>query len=280
MVHFRRKDRDIFRAIGEMMRVLVEIIKHRARGYTGGENKYESMPPEPPEKILVGKNQDREKENEDEWCQTKRDIGMKTETEEKSSEKERNNFPGTETTEEKIEGKGEEEGCHDGSESDAREIDRPVGGGSDECRDDPGETTFEKLPSEESDTERGEGAENSRPELECGDIVAECLQCESLEIDEEPFSSGVVFVEEFIISGFVGFDRISAVHRLVGVESGGEILYIIEAEKKSENDDRSETKEHRGDAACIHSMEYLFFFSCVKIITCLRIEKNRKDAYE
>ncbi len=87
-----------------------------------------------------------------------------------------------------------------------------------------------------------------------------------MEIDEEPFSSGIVFVEELIISGFVGFDRIGAVHRLVGVESGGEILYIIEAEKKSENDDRSETKEHRGDAACIHSMEYLFFFSCVKII--------------
>ncbi len=175
MVHFRREDGDIFRAIGEMMRILVEIIKHRARGDTGGENKYESMSPEPPEKIFVGKNQNREKENEDEWSEAKGDIGMKTETKQESSEEKRKDFPGAKSAEEKIEGEGEKEGCHDGSESDAREIDRPVGGGGDECRDDPSETTFEKLPGEESDAESGQSAENSRPELECGDIVAECF---------------------------------------------------------------------------------------------------------
>ncbi len=161
MIHFRREDRDIFRAIGEMMRVLVEIIKHWARGDAGGENKYESVLPKSLEEIFVGKNQNRKKENEDEWCETKRDIGMETETEEDSCKKERKDFPGAKSAKEKIEREGEEEGRHDGSEADTREIDRPVGGGSDKGCDDSRETAFEEFPGEESDTERGESAENS-----------------------------------------------------------------------------------------------------------------------
>lgn len=81
MVHFRREERDILGAIGEMMGILIKIVEHRARGDAGGENKYEGMPPEPPEKILVGKNQNREKEGEDERSEAKGDIGMETETE-------------------------------------------------------------------------------------------------------------------------------------------------------------------------------------------------------
>ncbi len=86
-----------------------------------------------------------------------------------------------------------------------------------------------------------------------------------MEIDEEPFSSGIVFVEEFVISSFVGLDRIGAVHRLVGIESGREILYIIEAEKKSEDDNHSETKEHRRNAACAGRHSICFSFLVLKL---------------
>lgn len=86
-----------------------------------------------------------------------------------------------------------------------------------------------------------------------------------MEIDEEPLSPGIVLVEEFVIAGFIGFDGIGAVHRLVGIESGGEVLYIIEAKKKSENDNHSETKKHRRNAACAGRHSICFSFLVLKL---------------
>ena len=81
VIYFRREDGYFFGAIDEVVRVFVEIVEHRARGDAGGENKYERMSPEPSEKIFVGKNQNREKENEDDRSEAERNIGMETEAE-------------------------------------------------------------------------------------------------------------------------------------------------------------------------------------------------------
>lgn len=90
-----------------------------------------------------------------------------------------------------------------------------------------------------------------------------------MEIDEESFATRVFFIEEFVIAGFIRGDRIGTVHRLVGVESGREILDIIETKEESEDDNRSETKEHRRERTrkSGHSVGCcLFFVSYDKII--------------
>lgn len=91
-----------------MMRVLIKIIKHRARGDKSGEEEDEGMLPVALEKILVGEYEKWKEKHEDEWRDTKSDIGMKTETEYESGESEMKHLSGTEAAEEKIKRKGEE----------------------------------------------------------------------------------------------------------------------------------------------------------------------------
>ena len=174
---------------------------------------------------------------------------MKTEAKESACQEKGSILFCSETFEKEVKGEREEQGRHDCSKSDAGEIDRPVGRGSDKRGYETRRAPLKELPGEKSDAKRGQGTENSRPKLERGDGVAKGFQCERLEIDEEPFATGIILVEEFIIASFIRNDCIRAVHRFIRIESRREILYIIEAQEKSENNNRSETNDHRRDAA-------------------------------
>lgn len=242
------------------MRIFVKIIKHRAGRDAGSENKDDRMLPVALEKILVGHHEEWYEENENEWRETEGDIGMEAETEYESGKKKIDQLSGPQPAEEEIKGEGEEKRCHDGAESDTGEIDGPVGCGGDKSRYQTRETPLEEFPGEKSDPEGGQGSEDGRPEFECRDIDPEGFERESLEIDEESLSSGIVFVKKPVVACLIGDDRIGTVHRLVGVESGGKAFYVIEAEEKSENDYRSEAEEHRRDAMRVRMHNELFVF--------------------
>lgn len=83
-----------------------------------------------------------------------------------------------------------------------------------------------------------------------------------MEIYEESLATGVLFIEEFVVAGLVCGDRIRTVHRFIRVESGREILYIVEAQEKSEQDNRSESEEHGRDEAplCGHKKMLIVCF--------------------
>ena len=67
-----------------------------------------------------------------------------------------------------------------------------------------------------------------------------------MEIDIEALASEVVRVEEFEIAGFPCHERVDAVHGLVRVESGGNIVDRVEAEKRAaERDEYERTPEKR-----------------------------------
>ena len=85
---------------------------------------------------------------------------------------------------------------------------------------------------EQVDAKHGCRAKYRRPELERCDVGTKEKQCERLEIDEESFASAVVGIEELVVAGIVRADRVDAVHGFVGVEPGGEMLDIPEAQKK------------------------------------------------
>lgn len=103
VVHFRREEGDILRAIGEMMWVLGKIVEHRTRGDTRGEDEGECVLPEPSEEVFVREYEKWKEEDENEWREAKGDVGMEPEAEEKSSENERSDFLRSESAEEKIE---------------------------------------------------------------------------------------------------------------------------------------------------------------------------------
>lgn len=67
---------------------------------------------------------------------------------------------GTESPEKEVEGEGEEKSGHDGSESDAGEVDRPVGSGDHEAGDEAGSSPMKELFAEQIEAERGQRAEN------------------------------------------------------------------------------------------------------------------------
>lgn len=70
---------------------------------------------------------------------------METETEDESSVSKIADFSRTETAEEEIERKCQDESGHDGPEADAGEIDGPVGSSQHESSQEPGSFAVEKF---------------------------------------------------------------------------------------------------------------------------------------
>ena len=159
------------------------------------------MLPEAPEEILVGEEERRQEDDQDERRDAEGDIGMETETEDQSGNQEITEGAGAQSAEEEIEGKRQEESRHYGAESDAREIDRPVRGRQHKRREDAGCSPVEEFFAEEIDAEDGQRAEENRPELESGDGIAEEGDRKSLEIDEEPFATEIGWIEKLELSG-------------------------------------------------------------------------------
>ena len=150
-----------------------EMIEHRRGGDEGCQQKKRSLFPETAEKILVGEEERREEDDEDEGSDAKSDIGMQPEPEEESGEEEVTEFPRAQSAEEEVERESEDEGGHDGAEADAREVDRPIGGGQHERGEDADDAPVKKLSPEEIDAENGQSPEKNRPEFESEDGVAE-----------------------------------------------------------------------------------------------------------
>lgn len=91
---------------------------------------------------------------------------------------------GTESPEKEVEGEREEKSGHDRSESDAGEVDRPVGGGDHEAGDEAGSGAVKELFAEKVESERGQRAEDDREDLESDEVVAKYGDGERLKIDE------------------------------------------------------------------------------------------------
>ncbi len=97
---------------------------------------------------------------------------------------------------------------------------------------------------EEVDTEDGECSEYRRPQFERCDVGAKEKDGEGLQVDEESLATVVVGVEELVLARFIGAERIDAVHRLVGIEPGGNVLDIPEPQEKRR---REKKNEHGND---------------------------------
>ena len=240
VVHFRREDGDGRRARDEDVRGHDERVEHRCGRERGSEDEEERVLPEPAEEMLVGEEEEGEEQDEDERRETEGDVGVETRSEEEAGDREGEEFPGAEPAEEAIEDEREEERHHDGAEPDAGEIDGPVRRRHEECGEDRGGAPPEEFPREEAGPEDGERPEDAAKELERRGRVAERLHGEGLEIDEEPLAAVVVRIEDLVVAPLVRIDRVDAVHRLVGVEPGGERLDAVVTDREPEGDDDEE----------------------------------------
>ena len=141
-----------------------------------------------------------------------------------------------ESPEKEIEGEREEEGGHDCPESDAGEVDGPVGGGDHETSDKAGSSPVEELFAEQVETECGQCAENDGEDLESDEVVAEYPDGESLKIDEESFAAEIGRVEEIKLTGLDSMERIDAVGCFIGVESDRNRVEVIDTKEECESE--------------------------------------------
>lgn len=80
-----------------------EIIKHRQSGDESPEEKEESVFVVAFEKIFIRKDECREEEDEDDWCDPERNVGMEAKSENSAGDEEITESSGAQTLEEEIE---------------------------------------------------------------------------------------------------------------------------------------------------------------------------------
>lgn len=170
---------------------------------------------------------------------------METKAEDESSPEKVELLLGAQAPEEEVEGKGEEEGGHDGAETDARKIDGPVGssdheGGGKTCTG-----AVEKLPAEKKKAENGESAEEDGAEFERDHRVAEEPDGECLEIDEETFAAVIRRIEEFETVRLKRMESINTIGRLVGVEADRDGFEMRDAKQEGEEKECDERESER-----------------------------------
>ena len=171
------------------------------------------------EEALVGEEEHGQEGDHDKRGEPEGDVRMDSGPEEKPGEKKITQTVGPQAFEEEVEGKSEEKRHHDRSETDPGEIDRPVAGGEEKCRDRGIEPSRVELLCQEVDAEDGERTERDGPEFQDRYGIAKVFDGQGLEIDEESFAAVVIRVEEAIVAGFVGEEGVSAIGRLVRIES-------------------------------------------------------------
>lgn len=203
-----------------MIGMLIEIIEHRGGGDESAECEDKRMLPVAGEETFVGEEKYRQERDHDEWCESESDVSVDSGPEEQSGEEEIAQTVGSEALEEEVEGKSKEKCHHDRPEADPREIDRPVARGEEEGRDRGIEPPGIELFRQEVDAEDSERTEHDRPEFQDGYGIAEVFNGQGLEIDEESFPAVVVRIEELVVAGFIGEERVSSVGRFVRIESG------------------------------------------------------------
>lgn len=178
------------------------------------------MLPEAHEEFAHGKVEPDRKNNENKWRDAEGDIGMKPESENETGKGKIKKTFGSDTSKEKIEREGEYGWHHDGTKTDAREIDAPVGDCEKKCCDQCNRTFAPELPGNEIDAEDGKCAEDCRPEFQCGNIRAKEMNCKRLQIDKESFAPVVVRIEPLKRMCFECMNSVDSVHGFVWVESG------------------------------------------------------------
>lgn len=148
------------------------MVEHGGCREKGPEDKDETMLPEATEEFLVRKHEDREENDEDKGGDPKGDVGVESSPKNESRQEEITETMSAKSSEEEIEGKSKEKGCHDGPKADAGEVDGPVRGGEHKSRDEGRATSMEEFTGEEVESEDGKGTKEDGSELETGDGIA------------------------------------------------------------------------------------------------------------
>ena len=86
---------------------------------------------------------------------------------------------------------------------------------------------------EEIDTKDREGAEEDGGKLQSGDGITNERDEQGLDIDEEPFSTIISGIKEFVGAGFERVESVDAVGSLIRVETDRNRVNIEEADRKS-----------------------------------------------
>lgn len=239
-IHFRREDRDGPGARGQVLGVGGKLIDEGCGSYRSAEDEGQTMLPEALEEVFVGEDEEGEKRDEDEGRQAIGDVGVDADAEDETGKQEGADALGTEALPEEVKSEGEEAGHHDGPEADPGEIDGPEGCGQEKGGNETRSTALEEFFPEEVDAEDGEGPKDSRPELEHRDRVAEVLDRERLEVDEEAFAAVVVGVEELILSGLDGSEGIDAVDGFIRVEAARDAVDVVDAHEECDRNNSEE----------------------------------------
>lgn len=189
---------------------------------------------------------------------------MEPEPENDSRKEEITKFVSTESSKEEVKRKGQEKSDHDGSEADTGEVDGPVGSGKHEGREQASASPVKELPAEEVDAQDGEGTEKNGGKLKTSEGIAENVDEKGLDIDEESFPSEVGRVENFVRTCFQGMDGIDTVGGFIRVETNRNILYMIEADDKGQNQN---SRQYQGDRtrrafSMMHSEEQCTIVLC------------------
>lgn len=93
---------------------------------------------------------------------------------------------------------------------------------------------------EEIDAEDGECSEYRREELQSRDAIPQQKKRECLQIDEKSFATVVVGIEPLVVAGFIGADRVDAIHRLVRIEPCGNVFDIPKAQEKRRREEHDQ----------------------------------------
>ena len=104
---------------------------------------------------------------------------------------------------------------------------------------------MEQLPAEEKQTENGEGSEKDGTEFERDHRIAEKPEGKRLKIDEESFSSEIRGIEEFETVCLECVESIDAIGCFIRIETDGNGVELIDAEKKSEEKKCDERESER-----------------------------------
>lgn len=170
---------------------------------------------------------------------------MESEAEDEAGPEEIEFLLGAQATEEEVKGERKEEGSHNGAETDAREIDGPIGSGDHEGGGKTCTGAVEKLPAEKKKAENGESAEEDRTEFECDHRIAEEPDGECLEIDEESFPSEIRWIEDFEAVRLKSMESVDAVGRLIGVEADRDGFEMRDAKQEGEEKECDERESER-----------------------------------
>lgn len=183
-VDFRRKNRNGSGAGFEIFRMLVEFIEYRGKRNENSGAENQDLFPEIPDKMFLGDEQEKQKSDDDGRGDAESDIGVEAQPENESGENEIGIFFGPQSLEQEIGRKSKNHRHHDGAETDAGEIDRPIGKGGQIGADESGPLTAENFFRKQIDSENRERAEQNRRELERQYARTHIFYEKRLDVDE------------------------------------------------------------------------------------------------